>query len=489
MNVDQSYRQGIRHSFLGLLGVSALQFLQMLVFARWAGPASAGDYALAAAFMGFLAPLAEAGISQAVIQTKTWRSEQLATLAWVSFGLGLLVLLILCLVAPSIAAWYGRPDLSGLLPLMALPLLLTPFAAAQGGLLVRDFRFDLAAKIEVGAFLFSFLVLVLFLVLGWGVWAMALSFVGRTAVAALACWWLTRRKYPVNWLKPASWKSVWPMLRFGSLDLSARWADYLANYLDKLIVGKWLGAEALGFYHIAFSLCVLPTARLGYVVTRVSYPVFAKVRADAAQLQKYFQSIAQDVLLVLIPVYLGMALFSQEIIWLLYGADWLAAAPLLLAFSIGGLVRSLNAVFPQLTKAIGKPQLLTAWMALWTLALMGFLICFLSFDASLGSAAWSRVAAKFSVELPLLFLLAHWCGVDFRPVVRYAGRFLAACLPLLAIVAFAAWAIEDEILRTAVKIFAFSGGLIWLCVYSPWKEEIWKVLALFVKKQSKQLQK
>ncbi len=481
MSLDKKYRRGIRHSFLGLLGVSGLQFLQMLVFARWAGPSALGDFALAAAVMGFLAPLAEAGISQAVIQANSWRGEQLATLAWASWGLGLLILILLWLVSPWISDWYNRPDLTGLLPVMALPLLITPFAAAQGGLLVRDFRFDLSAKIEVGSFLISFLVLVLLLFLGWGVWAMALSFVARNIAAALACWYLSKNMYPVNWLRPGRLREVWPMLRFGSLDLSARWADYLANYLDKLIVGKWLGAEALGFYHIAFSLCVLPTARLGYVVTRVSYPVFAKLRAEAAQLQRHFQQAAQDLVLILFPVYLGMALFSNELVALLYGGKWLPAAPLLLAFSIAGLVRSLSAVFPQLTKGIGRPELTTAWMVLWTIALTLFLTVFLWRELTVNSAAWSRVAATFSLELGLLFMVAHWCRVDFKPVLRYAAQFLSFCLPIVLLASLAGLATRDFPWQYIVKFSIFTGGLTWLIVRSKWKNDFRRMFELFLK--------
>ncbi|MCB9316359.1 MAG: oligosaccharide flippase family protein [Lewinellaceae bacterium] len=456
-----------------------MQFLQMLVFARWAGPTAAGDFALAATFMGFLAPLSEAGISQAVIQAKNLRQEQLAALAWVSFALGALILFLLGVAANPIARWYSRPDLEGLLPLLGLSMLVTPFGAVQGGLIVRDFRFRLVAQIEVGVYLASFLLLMVLLALGWGVWAMAWSYVLRNSLAALVCWRVTWRDYPVSWLRAGSLRDIWPLLRFGTFDLSARWADFFANYLDKLILGKWLGATALGYYHLAFSLFVLPTARLGYVITRVSYPVFAKVRNNATLLQVYFQQAARDVVLILFPVYLGMALFADELILLLYGPEWLAAAPLLVAFSVAGLVRTLNAVFPQLTKGIGKPQLTTLWMVLWTLALTGFLVFFLYRVPTAESAAWSRVAAKVTVELGLLFVLGRWCGVRFRPVFEYAGWFLLSCIPVVFLVylvgqlPFGFWHVL--ILKTIV----FLAGLAFLIIWSPWQTDFMRILMIF----------
>ncbi len=461
-----------------------MQFLQMLVFARWAGPAAAGDYALAATFMGFLAPLAEAGMSQAVVQARSLRSEQMATLAWVGFALGAAILGLLFLGAPAVSRWYERPDLAGLLPLLGLTLLITPFGAQQGGLLVRDFRFDLAARIEVGAALTGFALLVVLLMMGWGVWAMALSFVLRNSMAALACLWVARRHYPVNWFKTSALRDVWPLIRFGSLDLSARWADFLANYLDKLIVGKWLGATALGYYNLAFSLSVLPTARIGYVVTRVLYPVFAKMRNDPSALQFYYQRAGQELSLLLFPVYIGLGLFSRELILLLYGAAWLPAAPLLIAFSVAGLIRSLNAVSPQLTKGIGKPQLSTLWMLLWAFALGVFLLGFLWISPELSSAAWSRVAAKCTVELSLLFVLAKWCGVRFGPVLHYALRVLLALLPVVVTVCLIDVYIVDFSLKIALKAAFFVAGLFWFGTRPRWKNDLKTVRDSFFRQKN-----
>ncbi|MBC7776179.1 MAG: oligosaccharide flippase family protein, partial [Phycisphaerae bacterium] len=83
-DLHSAYRQGIRWSLTGSVGSAVFQFAQMAVFARLAGPEAAGDYVLAATFISFLTPVAEAGLSQAVVQSKRVLPQQLATLAWVN---------------------------------------------------------------------------------------------------------------------------------------------------------------------------------------------------------------------------------------------------------------------------------------------------------------------------------------------------------------------------------------------------------------------
>ena len=58
--LQNAYQKGIRWSMLGSLAAAFFQFAQMAVFARLAGPEAAGDYALAATFISFLTPVAEA---------------------------------------------------------------------------------------------------------------------------------------------------------------------------------------------------------------------------------------------------------------------------------------------------------------------------------------------------------------------------------------------------------------------------------------------
>lgn len=55
---------------------------------------------------------------------------------------------------------------------------------------------------------------------------------------------------------------------------------YLANQIDKIMVGKLLGVSALGFYAMAFNRSVLPMKELTAEFSRVAFPGYAKVQDD-----------------------------------------------------------------------------------------------------------------------------------------------------------------------------------------------------------------
>jgi O-antigen/teichoic acid export membrane protein len=479
--LQNAYRAGIRWSFAGSTGAAIFQFAQMVVFARLAGPEAAGDYALAATFISFLTPVAEAGLSQAIVQAARIQARQLATLAWVNCALGALIFFLLWHFGASFSVWFNSKDLPGLLLLMGASLLVTPFGAQYSGLITREMQFEKAAKIEIGAWLVSFTATTFLVFAGWGAWAMALGFLLRNIFATLGSIWVGRQIMPINLLKTNSLRDITPLLRFGAFELSSRWADFFSNYLDKIIIAKWLGTTALGYYTLAFTFLMLPTARIGNVVSRVAFPLFARIRHDKIQLQAFFERSAREIILLLYPIYLAMILFSSEILYIGFGEKWLPAAPLFVALGLAGLVRTLCAPFPQLVKGLGKPQYWLVWMLLFSSFLGGSLLLFLWMQPTAASAAWSRTAAKFSIEILLLWGLAKWCKLDFVPLLKFAGQTLLWLLPTVALTWLAGMISSDIWLSTALKSITFGLSLVLTYRFSPLRAIVQQLLQNFVK--------
>ena len=479
-DLQAAYRKGIRWSFAGSIGSALFQFAQMAVFARLAGPEAAGDYALAATFISFLTPVAEAGLSQAVVQAAHIQARQLAALAWVNCALGGFIFLLLWIFGPILAHWFERSELPGLLLLMGSSLLVTPFGAQYSGLLSRAMEFGQGAKIEITGWIISFAGTVWLSMAGWGAWSMAAGFFLRNMVSTVGYVWFGRRIMAVHLLQVSTLREISPFLRFGAFELSSRWADFFSNYLDKIIIAKWLGAAALGYYNLAFTFLMLPTARLGFMISRVAFPVYARIRHDAVQLQAFFERTSREIILLLFPVYLIMILFSKEIILIFFGEKWFPAAPLFVALGLAGLVRTLCAPFPQMVKGLGKPQFWLVWMLIFSAVLSLSLSVFLKISPTIESAAWSRTAAKFTAEIALLWGLARWCEIEFKPVLGFAATVAAYLFPVGVLTWLAGYIHADFWITTALKSGVFVTGLFLICGFSPLRAPILNLLGNFI---------
>lgn len=457
-NLQHIYQKSLKWSFTGSLVTAIFQLAQMAVFARLAGPEATGVYALAAAFMAFVTPVAEAGLSQAIVQVKTLQRKPLRQLAALNFGFCALIFTGLRLVGPSISQWYHSETLLTVLLLMASSLLFSPIGLQRSALLTRALRFDLIARIESISWAFSFAISITLALYGWGALAMAAGFWIRNLVVMVGSF-IAQPALPPDIEAGGSLREY---LRFGLFDLSGRWAEYLANYFDKLLLGKWLGMEALGYYNLAFTLLMLPTARIGYVVTRVSFPLYARMRDEQAAVQAFFEKTSRQLILVLFPVYLSLALFAREIALLVFGPEWLPAAPLFVAFGLAGLVRTLCAPFPQLMRGLGKPQLWMVWLLVFTALLNISLYLLLWANPTAGTAGWSRTLVKWLLEIPLLWWLARRVGLSFRPVLQFAGRWLVWLIPVAGATLLVARVPGSFGLVLALKAMVFGLGICWL---------------------------
>jgi O-antigen/teichoic acid export membrane protein len=431
-SLHDRFRSGVRWSLAGAIATGVLSVAQTIVFARYGGPTAVSDFVLATTVVAFLTPLAEAGLGPAIVQAREVHPSTVVAIGWVNLVVGVFVCLVLYGIAPWIASGFERPVLATLIPGMAAVLLITPIGAQYGGLMVRHMRFDHAAIIEWWATLAGFLAVWYLAAQGWGAWAMGIGFILKSALASFGSWWYGRHLERLDWFRPGAVRDALPMLRFGFHDLAARWADAGSNYADKLLIGKWLGATSLGFYAQAFGLYIIPTGRLGLVVTRVAFPVFARLQDDRAALQAFFDRIQERLIRLLFPMYFGMMLFHVEITDVCFGPEWAPAAPLLVAFGVAGLGRTLGVCFPMLTRGLGLPLDYFRIMLAWTIGMNIVIALALVWFPHAAGAAWARVASVLIVEIPLLTWLALRCGISltrsFHAAVRIGVWLACVCV-------------------------------------------------------------
>ena len=102
---------------------------------------------------------------------------------------------------------------------------------------------------------------------------------------------------------------------------------YLAYNADKVMLGRFWGAEVLGLYGRAYQLISLPTDNLNSTIGWVMFPALSRVQDDPNRLRSYFLKGYGIFLAIVIPVTVACGLFAQEIVLVLLGAQWHESVP------------------------------------------------------------------------------------------------------------------------------------------------------------------
>jgi PST family polysaccharide transporter len=128
---------------------------------------------------------------------------------------------------------------------------------------------------------------------------------------------------------------------------------------DYLLVGRYLGAAALGVYTLAFRIPDLLILQFCWLISRVVFPLYSTVREDPAVLLQGFLTTLRFVALVTVPLGFGTALVADPLVRTFFSDKWVDAVPVLRAISIYALMLSLSFNAGDIYKAKGQPDIIT----------------------------------------------------------------------------------------------------------------------------------
>jgi PST family polysaccharide transporter len=130
------------------------------------------------------------------------------------------------------------------------------------------------------------------------------------------------------------------------------------NNVDYLLVGRILGAAALGYYTMAFRIPELIIRSLNYVVGRVSFPILAQVQSEPEKLRAFYFGYIRYLALFVYPVGFGMALTAPLFIPLFLSSTWEPVILPTALISVALAIMAIGYVPGVLYKSISRPEIL-----------------------------------------------------------------------------------------------------------------------------------
>jgi len=406
-----------------------------VVLARMLFPKDYGVFALAAVFLTFLRIIGSMGMGSAVIQRREVDEEYLSTGFWASVTLGVILAAIGAASGFLIGRWLGDPLVGRVLSVLSLSFLIIAGASMQMAIVSRSMDYRLLAFRSMAATLIGGVIGISMAYRGMGVW----SFVGQElamyASGTLLLWRATgwRPRFVFVWSK---FLELWS---FGGRLQAAALFDYLVRQMDNLLIGRYLGATALGYYTFGYSVFLAPLNDIG-MLNRVFFPALSRLQDDASRFKAAFIRATQYVTMVALPMLVGLALVAPLAVSVVFGAKWLPSLPVIRLLTLAGILRVLTAFWPTGLQATGRPDLRLR-LSLFSVALY--------LPAFVVGLRWGiiGVAAGYLVATVMLLPVAYryvsqTIGITVRDVWRAISTTVIGCIVMAAAVAALMWAIE-----------------------------------------------
>jgi O-antigen/teichoic acid export membrane protein len=299
----------------------ALRVGALVVMARLLSPKDFGLVGMVTALTGVLTWFRDFGLSAAAVQRADITSDQHSTLFWINVLLGALLSLVTLAAAPAIAAFYHEPRLLWVAAVLGTAFLFNAVGIQHSALLQRQMRFTALAVISVVSLMVGTAIGIGGAAIGYGYWALVANSVTSPLIASIGFWLAT------GWVPgmPRQGAGIRSMMHFGgTLTLNGIIA-YVAFNADKVMIGRFLGVDAIGFYGRGFYLVSVPIDSLNSAVGEVAFSALSRLQSDPARLRSYFLKGFSLVLGLTLPITIACALFADDVVLVLLGPKWQAS--------------------------------------------------------------------------------------------------------------------------------------------------------------------
>jgi O-antigen/teichoic acid export membrane protein len=184
-----------------------------------------------------------------------------------------------------------------------------------------------------------------------------------------------------------------PMLRYGRGMIAVNVVAAVVHHADSAIVGRFLGAAALGIYQMAYKVPEMSIAVLMWVVSKVAFPAFAKVHAAGGEMAPAYRAAMRYVTVLTVPAAAGLWVVADPLVLTLFGSRWIAAVPVVRILAVYLAIRSFGTAAGDVLKATGRSRLLALLGIARALVLIPALVAASRFGITGVAAALAGVTA------------------------------------------------------------------------------------------------
>jgi O-antigen/teichoic acid export membrane protein len=461
--VRSTVRSALLWTLSGQWGGYVLQLATTIVLARLLQPADFGLVGMALTLTVLVDQFRTLGLSQAVVQRKdlTWR--QVDALFWVNAATGVVLGASVACLGPLAASFYGRSELVPICGVLGAAYVVSGLGVQHNALLNRHLRFRAIALRTSASRLVASAAAIGAALAGAGFWSLVVLHVTHSVAAVVVVWTAVRwRPGP-----PRRVSEAMPLLRFGAGVSAAGLLNTVSRNADNVLIGRVLGADALGLYTRAYSLLLVPLRQLKSPLGSIVEPVLSSMQDQPVRYRKVYCSAIQGLAHVGMPVVAVLAVVSNELVLVLLGEQWLAAVPVFQVLAIAGLVQLVSSTTGWLYVSSGRAGPFARWAA------VSSVITVLSFAVGLSwgieGVAVAYAVGQIMMLLPSFYFASQGTAVSVTDILSAMRR-----PAVLALLAAATAVLARDLLggRTpVVLLFATTAValLVWALVVAIWR--------------------
>jgi O-antigen/teichoic acid export membrane protein len=454
MSIEKQAASALKWTGLAKLVAQVVSWGVTLVVLRILAPADYGLIAIVSVIIAVLSSIAELGLGASLIQSTTLHRDELAAVSGVVIVCNLAIGVLLALLAPIAAWFYGEPRLTLLIQVAALSFAFYALQTVPQALAYRDMNFKWLAKVEFAGSITSGLVTLALALHGAGVWALLIGSQVQNLVRVVL---LMRQPQPWPQFRL---KGIRSYLAFGGATTLTRLVGQMAYQSDVIIGGRWLSPQTLGLYSVSLHLATLPMQKIMSVINLVAFPALAKLQNEPQRMRMRMLEASRILTVVSVAALWGMASVAPEFVRIAMGEKWMAAVYALQTVCIVIPLRMLHIIFT--TAALGMGNISVNMRSMTATALILPAAFFIGVHWGIDGLASAWVVAIPLISCVAMPRMMKCVGISFAELfAAVRGPLVAGVAMYLTIALVRQFAAALHDVARLVLLIAV-GGLVYL---------------------------
>jgi O-antigen/teichoic acid export membrane protein len=245
---------------------------------------------------------------------------------------------IFCLSGP-LAHLLGDDNINNVLQAIAILVLFTGMFRMHEVWLTKNMYFKELAIRSFFSVIVGGIIGIFFALAGYGIISLIIQQISVAVINIVWLWSFTPWKPKLLPVQTLHIKNIWEQTKFISLN---NIMNFFSNQFDVFICSFYLGAVQTGIYSTAKRLYIAFHFILNSSSINIAQPILANHFHTTDDFKITLKNSILFYSYITLPIFSLIAIFSEEIVYIVLGAKWNSVAPLLFFFCIVGFLRGVS---------------------------------------------------------------------------------------------------------------------------------------------------
>lgn len=339
--------------FIERLGTQGIQFIVMIILARFLLPEDFGLIVVVTIFISIATVITQSGFNTALIQAKKIDELDLSSVFHLNLFIATILYTILFFISPFIASFFDQPQLTLILRILSISLFFGAFNSIQHTIIARSMQFKKLFVSSLSGVIISGIIGITMAYSNLGIWSLVIQQLLFHIIVTLTLW------YTVKWRPQLlfSMERIRRLFSFGWKLLLSSLIDTVYSNIKNLIIGKLFSPSILGFYNRGEQFPSVIVNNINGSILSVIFPALSSQQDNVKRVKEMMRRAIVTSSFVVFPMMVGLAVIAEPLVKVLLTEKWLPAVPFLQIFCAIYALWPIHTANLQAINALGRSDI------------------------------------------------------------------------------------------------------------------------------------